>query len=130
PTPEPPVPTPTPEPPIPTPTPTPEPPTPTPTPAPDKTAPTVSITSPTSGSTVSGVVSATAFATDNVGVVKVTFYSGTKVLGQGVQGADSLWTGSFDSRGFRNGSYPITAKAVDAAGNSKISAMITVRVLN
>ncbi|CAN5333933.1 hypothetical protein BH09ACT10_BH09ACT10_23990 [soil metagenome] len=128
----PPVTTPTPEPPTPTPTPTPtpEPPTPTPTPAPDKTAPTVSITSPASGSTVSGVVFATALATDNVGVVKVTFYSGTKVLGQGVLGADSLWTGSFDSRGFRNGSYPITVKAVDAAGNSTTSTAITVRVLN
>src|SRR4029077_15104378 len=41
--------------------------------SPDTTAPTVNITAPTSGTTVSGVVTVTATASDNVGVVGVQF---------------------------------------------------------
>ncbi len=39
----------------------------------DMTAPTVSLTAPANGATVSGMVSVTASATDNVGVVGVQF---------------------------------------------------------
>ncbi|MGI0049892.1 MAG: Ig-like domain-containing protein, partial [Nitrososphaera sp.] len=40
----------------------------------DTTAPTVSITAPANGATISGTVSVTASASDNVGVAKVVFY--------------------------------------------------------
>src|SRR5713226_8017187 len=46
-------------------------------PNPDTTPPTVSITSPASGATVSGTISVTANASDNVGVAGVQFkYNG------------------------------------------------------
>ncbi|MCS0498058.1 S8 family serine peptidase [Protaetiibacter mangrovi] len=131
------VPTPTPTPtdtPTPTPTPTatetPTPtPTPTPTQAPDTQAPIVSILTPSSGQTISGSFTALASASDDVGVEGVSFWSGSQKLG------DAAWTGQYwaltvNTSAYRNGSYPIVAKARDAAGNTGNSAQITVVIRN
>ena len=55
--------------------------TPTPTTSPDTTPPTTSITSPTNGSNVNGVVNVTASASDNIGVTKVELYKNGVLFG-------------------------------------------------
>jgi hypothetical protein len=93
----------------------------------DTTAPTTSISSPTAGSTVSGTVTITAAASDNVGVTKVEIY---------VDGAlrttdtTSPYTWSWNTTTFANSSHTITAKAYDAAGNIGSAANVSVTVNN
>jgi subtilisin family serine protease/outer membrane biosynthesis protein TonB len=110
---------------IPTPTPTRRP-TATPTPTPvDKTAPNVSITSPTNNSFVSrnSNVVIRANATDNVGVTKVEFYvNGALTCTDTAASYTCTWRVPSRS-GAR---YPLTAKAYDAAGNTKTSTAINV----
>ncbi|HSP77990.1 MAG TPA: S8 family serine peptidase, partial [Myxococcaceae bacterium] len=47
----------------------------------DTTAPTTSISSPSSGATVSGTTTISASASDNVGVTRVEFYAGSSLIG-------------------------------------------------
>jgi len=96
--------------------------------APDTTAPTVSISAPASGATVSGSVSLSATASDNVGVVGVQF----KVDGAniGAEDSSSPYSVSWDTRTAANGSHSITAVARDAAGNTRTSAAVSVTVNN
>lgn len=94
---------------------------------PDSIAPTVTLVNPKTG-IVSGTKSRiTATATDNVGITKVQFYAGAKLIGtELVVPFDRTW----DTTKFVNGSYVITAKAYDAAGNVTVSAPISVIVKN
>ncbi|CAN5275423.1 hypothetical protein BH11ACT2_BH11ACT2_16960 [soil metagenome] len=112
-----------------TPTPTPTP-TGTATPGPDTVAPTVTITAPTTGSTISGTSTVTATATDNVGVTALAFYSGTSKIADATKQPSGQWSAQVDSTTFKDGRYPITAKARDAAGNTGTSASITVTINN
>lgn len=93
----------------------------------DTTPPTVSITAPANGATVSGSVSVTANASDNVGVSKVEFY-----LDGTLQSTDttSPYSWSWDSTTAANGTHSLTAKACDAANNSATSAAVSVMVSN
>ncbi len=99
-----------------------------PPPASDTTKPTVSITTPANNATVSGVVTATASASDNVGITKVDF-SLDGASTPAMTDTASPYNYSFDSKTLGNGSHTITAKAYDAAGNST-SSTITVTVNN
>ncbi len=101
---------------------------PPPPPPADTTAPTVSITAPANGATVSGTVTVSASASDNVGVVGVQF----KVNGanQGTEDTSSPYSISWATGSLSNGSYTITAVARDAAGNTKASSAVTVTVSN
>jgi hypothetical protein len=92
----------------------------------DGTPPVVSITAPTSGSTVSGNVTVSAIAADNVGVVGVQFRLDGIDLGPEVTAAPYaiLWKTSTAARG----THALTAVARDAAGNSTISGAVTVTV--
>lgn len=93
----------------------------------DTTAPTVAISSPTSGTTVSGTVAVTASASDNTGVSKVEFYvNGT------LQTTDTAapYTYSWNTTALANGTYTLTAKAYDAAGNVGQSSSVSVTVTN
>ena len=94
----------------------------------DTTAPTVSITSPSSGSTVSGTVTLSANASDNVGVVGVQF----KLDGQklGVENTASPYSYIWSTIQSLNGSHTLTATARDAAGNQTTSSGITINVNN
>jgi hypothetical protein len=94
---------------------------------PDTTPPTTSITSPANGATVSGTITVTASASDNVGVVKVEFYIDS-VLKSTV--TTSPYTFSWDTTTVANGSHTIFSKAYDAAGNVGTSATVTVTVNN
>lgn len=80
----------------------------------DTTPPSVSLISPASGATVSGSVTVSANATDNVGVSKVEFY-----VDSVLKNTDSVSPYSFalDSKLLANASHTLTAKAYDAAGN-------------
>ena len=89
----------------------------------DTAPPSVSITSPGNGTTVSGAITVTANATDDVGVTKVEFY-----LDGALQATDiiSPYTWSWNSGLTSNGSHTITAKAYDAAGNSTASSAVNI----
>jgi major membrane immunogen (membrane-anchored lipoprotein) len=93
----------------------------------DLTPPTVSLTAPASGATVSGTVTLSASASDNVGVTKVEFFDGSTLIGTDTAAPYSV---SWTSRSGPNGPHPLTAKAYDAVGNSTTSAAITVTVNN
>jgi hypothetical protein len=95
--------------------------------APDTLPPTVTITSPASGATVSGVVTISATATDNVGVAGVEFHLDG---GPGVAVTTAPYSISWDTTGTSNGSHTLTAMAQDTAGNRTTSAPVTVTVFN
>jgi hypothetical protein len=93
----------------------------------DTTLPTVSITAPLNGATVVGTVSINATASDNVGVTKVEFY-----VDGALKSTDttSPYSYSWDSTAVANGSHSLTAKAYDAALNTKTSIAVSVTVNN
>ncbi|PTL81261.1 Ig-like domain-containing protein [Vitiosangium sp. GDMCC 1.1324] len=93
----------------------------------DKSPPSVALTAPASGATVSGTVTLSATASDNVGVTKVEFYDGATLLGYD---ASSPYSFSWDSRIGPNGPRSLTARALDAAGNSATSAAVSVTANN
>jgi len=72
-------------------------------------------------------VTVNASASDNRGVTKVEFYAGALLLGTDTTAPYSL---SWDTRTFANGSYVLTSKAYDSAGNSATSAGVSVTVNN
>ncbi len=94
-------------------------------PSADTTPPTVRITSPASGATVSGTISVTADASDNVGVAGVQFFL------DDVLGADDTtapYSVPWDTASASNGSHTLTAVARDAAGNRTTSDPVTITV--
>src|SRR5262249_7151607 len=78
----------------------------------DTTPPTVSMTSPTGG-TVSGVVTVSADATDNVSVVGVQFLLDGVALG--AEDTASPYSIAWDTTGVSNGAHTLSARARDAA---------------
>ena len=93
----------------------------------DNFPPSVSITAPASGAMVSGTITVSASATDNIGVVGVQFKVDDMYLGA------ELTTGPYAIRwntaSVSNGLHKLTAVARDAAGNTSTSA-VTVHVTN
>jgi len=87
----------------------------------DTVAPTVSIASPNNGATVSGSVTVSVSASDNVGVV------GRAISIDGGSYTTSL---TWDTTAATDGSHTIRARAWDAAGNYGYSTTITVTVDN
>jgi hypothetical protein len=96
--------------------------------APDTTPPTVGITAPANGATVSGTVTLSASASDNVGVVGVQFFGDGMALG--AEDTTAPYSVSVDTTASPNGPHTLTAVARDAAGNTTTSAPITVTVAN
>src|SRR2546422_1973187 len=94
----------------------------------DTTPPTVSMTAPTSGSTVSGTVTISASATDNVGVVGVQFKLDGANVGAEVTAAP--YTLSWNTAPASNGLHTLTAVARDAAGNTATATAVSVTVAN
>ena len=95
---------------------------------PDSVAPTVSMTAPAGGATVSGTVTLSATASDNVGVVGVQFKRGTTNIG--AEDTTAPYSVSWNTTSLSNGSYTLTAVARDQAGNTTTSAAVTVTVFN
>ncbi len=96
-------------------------------PAPDTTPPTVSITSPTNGATVSGTVTISSTASDNVGVARVEFLVDGAVLSSDTT---SPYSASWNTTTATNGAHALTARAFDAASNQATSAAVAVAVSN
>jgi hypothetical protein len=96
-------------------------------PPPDTTPPSVAISSPANGATVSGTISVTAGASDNVGIAAVQFFlDGTFAA----EDATAPYSVSWDTTTAANGSHSLRATARDAAGNQTTSAPVTVTVSN
>jgi hypothetical protein len=93
----------------------------------DTTAPTVALTAPANNATVSGNVSLSATASDNVGVTSVAFRVDTATL---ATLTSPPWTTTWNSTTAANGSHSLTAVARDAAGNGTTSAAVIVSVNN
>jgi len=96
-------------------------------PASDTTAPTSSISNPLNGASVSGIVSVTATASDNVGVARVDFLVDGVVKGTKSAGPYSF---SWDTTTTGNGNHTLQSVAYDAAGNAGASAPVTDTVSN
>jgi hypothetical protein len=94
----------------------------------DTTAPAVSITAPTPGSPVSGTITVSASATDNVGVVGVQFKLDGANLGAEVAAAP--YSVSWDTTAAASQAHNLTAVARDASGNTATSTVVTVNVSN
>ena len=94
----------------------------------DTTPPTVSITAPTAGISVSGAVTVTATAADNVGVAGVQFKLDGANLGAEVTTAP--YTTSWTTTTATNAAHALMAVARDAAGNRTTSSTVSVTVVN
>jgi len=94
----------------------------------DTTPPTVALTAPLTGTTVSGTVTVSASATDNVGVAGVQFKLDGTNLGAEVTGPPYAVT--WNTTTTAAGAHTLTAAARDAAGNIGTSAGVTVTVAN
>ena len=94
----------------------------------DTAAPTVTVLNPSTGQVLSGTVSVSASASDNVGVAGVQFLlNGTAI---GAELTTAPYTLSWPCNAVANGSYNLTALARDAAGNRTTSSAIAVTVNN
>jgi hypothetical protein len=94
----------------------------------DTTPPTASVTAPANGATVSGTVTVTATAADNVGVTQMQLLIDGAVVASNTN-ATSL-SFAWNTTTFTNASHTIVSRAFDAAGNVGTSATITVTVSN
>jgi glucose/arabinose dehydrogenase/PKD repeat protein len=94
----------------------------------DTTPPSASITAPTGGAQVSGIVNVTADADDDVGVVGVQFL--VDGVATGAEDATAPYGLAWDTRAAQNGAHTLTARARDAAGNTTVSAGVAVNVAN
>ncbi|MBI3545368.1 MAG: hypothetical protein HY081_02040 [Gammaproteobacteria bacterium] len=110
-------------------------PTPSPTPAPvptpgasDTVPPNVTLTAPSSAATVSGTISVTANASDNVGVVGVQFKLDSQTLG--AEDTSAPYTVTWNTAYAAAGAHTLTAVARDAAGNIATSSSVIVTVSN
>ena len=93
----------------------------------DTTPPTTSITSPGSGATVSGTVTVTANASDNVGVSRVELYVDGSLHSSDTS---SPYSFSWNTATVANGGHSLQTRAFDASGNSGSSATVSVTVSN
>ena len=94
----------------------------------DTTPPTVSITALANGATVSGTISVSADASDNVGVAGVQFLLDGAALG--AEDTAAPYSVALDTTKVANGSHTLAATARDAAGNRATSLAVTVTVSN
>ena len=91
----------------------------------DNTPPTLSITSPTAGSTVSGRITVSVSTTDNVGIKTVQLY----IDGKRWNSLSFPYTMTWNTRNAGDGTHTILATAFDSSGNSA-STSIQVTVAN
>jgi hypothetical protein len=96
-------------------------------PAPDTTAPVVAFTQPAQGVTVSGTITVSASASDNVGVSGIRFLlDGTEIV---PEIKASPYNATWNTSSVSNGSHVLTVVARDSANNQS-SASVTVNVSN
>ncbi len=93
----------------------------------DTTAPVVALTSPLNGAIVSGTVTVSATATDNMAVSKVELYENSVIVAI-INAAPYDY--SWNTTSLANGSHTLISKAYDAAGNVGQSSAVSVTVNN
>ncbi len=93
----------------------------------DTTPPTVSLSSSSLSVTAAGSITLTATASDNVAVTKVEFYDGATLIGTKTA---APYTQSVAFTNANNGTHSYSAKAYDAAGNTRASTPTTDVVVN
>ncbi len=89
--------------------------------------PSVSITSPSGGTTVVGNQTIVASASDDNGVDRVTFYVDGTVIGTDTSSAGG-WSINWNTATATSGSHNLTARAYDTANLSTLSAPVNVTV--
>jgi len=94
----------------------------------DTTPPTVAMTAPANGSTVSGNVTVSANASDNVAVAGVQFQLNGANLG--AEDTAAPYSISWDTTTVANGSYTLDAIARDSSGNRTTSSAVSATVSN
>jgi hypothetical protein len=94
----------------------------------DTQPPTVTITAPASGQKISGLVTITAAATDNVGVAGVRF--AVDGVNTGAEDLYAPYTVTLDTSKLASGVHRITATARDSAGNVAQSLAVLADVYN
>jgi Bacterial Ig domain/Lysyl oxidase len=108
-------------------------PTPTPSPTPDTTPPVVTLLNPVSGQTVSGSVTVSANATDNVALSAsnpVLFFLGTTQLPGTVTANPPSFSIPWDTTRSPNGTYSLSAIGTDSSGNKSTATATNVTVTN
>lgn len=93
----------------------------------DTTAPAVNLVAPANGATLAGSVDLTASASDAVAVTKVEFHANGSLLGVDLVAPYGLTWNTVD---VANGSYALSVRAFDAAGNVGIDDDTVVTVAN
>ena len=96
-------------------------------PEPDTTPPSVTLTEPANGQVVSGVVTVSASANDNIGVSQVELYCDGELISADGTPPHIWWV---DTTNLPDGPHAFQAVAFDAAGNSAESAVVTVTIDN
>jgi glucose/arabinose dehydrogenase len=97
--------------------------------APDTTLPTVAITAPAGGAQLSGTITISANASDNVGIGGVAFLVDNAVVGGG-EDTTSPYSVTWDTTAVSNGAHTIVARARDTSNNLADSAPVSVTVSN
>jgi glucose/arabinose dehydrogenase/chitodextrinase len=97
--------------------------------APDTTLPTATVTAPTGSAPLSGTITISASASDNIGVSGVTFLVDNVVVGGG-EDTTAPYSVSWDSTTVQNGVHTIVARARDTSGNTGDSVPLSVTVSN
>ena len=92
----------------------------------DTESPIVIMSRPAQGSTVSGVVSVAATATDNIAIASVSFAVGATPLGTLTSAPYEL---TWDTTTYTNGAHQVTAIATDTSGNTG-SSLVNVTLNN
>jgi Big-like domain-containing protein len=94
----------------------------------DTEPPAVAMTAPANGAIVSGTITVSAEASDNVGVAGVQFQLDGAPLG--AEDTEAPYAVTWDTATTGIGQHSLTAVARDAAGNSSTAAPVTVTVVN
>lgn len=92
-------------------------------------APAVTVTSPVAQAQVSGVVTLSADAADDVAVSSVEFFVGTSSLGKGALSGGAFRL-AFDTKSLPDGAYSVIARATDSAGQSTSSSAVAFTIKN
>jgi len=93
----------------------------------DTTAPSVSISSPSAGARVSGLLPVNVSASDNVGVARVELYLNNTLFATDTTAPYGF---SVDTLAMADGSLTLMARAFDAAGNATSSANVALTIAN
>ncbi len=94
----------------------------------DLSAPTVGLSSPAAGATLAGIVTVTAAAADDIGVVSVQFLLDGAPLGAAV--VAEPYQVEWSTTAAANGAHTLTAVAADAVGRETTAAAVIVNVIN